>query len=307
MRIIQLVFSISCAVSYILLFSASSHAGQLISSQGFEGSDWESGFTGESTWGDHLARVTNNPKTGTYALRGNQIGSYKDPLTGLYGVSSPVLDWRGGIDIVSQTPGEMYFSYWFRHDDYRQNLVDDGSGEGKLVFFVDERYSTQAMYINNQLAGSSTLRLKYSNGAYSDDWARENWGYSSLYLGNANVQGGTDGKWTKFSYYVNYQENYLQIWVNDQIMKSSKHGGSYSALPSDGRIYFDPDLGLRTKGFQFFWAREKNISGSSNESGYKGGWQIDDLEVWDGMPNGVSSIKSAPASPSGISAKVIGN
>ena len=58
-----------------------------------------------------------------------------------------------------------------------------------------------------------------------------------------------------------------------------------ATLPDDGRIYFDPSL--RTKGLQFFWARSDNIDDSSDQSGDAGSWQINDLEVWDGMPNEV--------------------
>ena len=253
MRIYRLFFFLYCVASCFFPPAVSAQAGQLLSSQGFEEDGWEAEFTGENTWGDNVARVSKNPRSGLHALRGNQLSSYKDPLTGLYGSASPILDWRGRVDVASQTPNEMYFSYWFRHDDYDHNLLDDGSGEGKLVFLVDERHSTKAMYINNQLAGSDTLRLSYGNGAYSFDWARKNWGYSELYLGNPNVKGSTDGNWMKFSYYVNYKESYLKIWVNDQIMMSSKHGSMFAALPSDGRIYFDPGLGLKTKGFQFLY------------------------------------------------------
>jgi len=256
-------------------------AAGLLYSQNFESAGWESDFTGSATWGDHLAVVTNNPHSGTKSLRGNQIDTVTDGITGLAGESNPTLDWRGsGGNISGLTPNECWFEYWFRHDDYNEDLVDDGSGEGKLLFFVDDTYNTQAMYINNQLVNSGTLRLKYSNGGYDDSWASTNWGYTSLYLSNAGVSGGANGDWVKFAYYINYDDSYIEIYVNGLLMKSNQ-AGNFAGIPTNGRIYFDATQGLHTKGFQFFWARSANIDGSTDGTGYAAGWQIDDLAVYD--------------------------
>ena len=265
--------------------TSAASASSLIYSQNFESAGWESDFTGSGTWGDHVARVTDSPYEGTYSLRGNQLPAVTDTLTSLAGHANPLLDWRGGGSIVALTPNELYFSYRFRHDDYNHDLDDDGSGEGKLVFFVDDTYSIQGMYLNNQLAQRNSLRLKYSNGGYSDSWASTNWGYTSLTLTNANVSGNTSGTWRRLEYYINYDDKYVQFWVDGNIMKSSKHGNpSYPKLTSDGKSYYDPALTLKTKGFQFFWVRAGNIDESTDGTGYYAGWQIDDLQVWDGMP-----------------------
>jgi hypothetical protein len=260
--------------------------GKMLYSLGFESTGWEDEFTGQSAWGDHLARTSNAPHSGAYSLRGNQIKGKIDGITGLPGIASPILDWRGGGRIASRTPDELYFSYWFRHDDYNHRLENDGSGEGKLMYFIDETYGAKAMYLNNQLAANSTLRLRYSNGGYKDNWGRTHWGFAYVNLTNPNVRAGTEGNWIQFEYYINYKEKFIKIWVNGRIMKSSKHGDpAYPMLPADGRIYYDPKLDLRIKGLQFFWTRSTNIDSSTNRVGYAAGWQIDDLEVWNGMPS----------------------
>ena len=259
-------------------------AAGLLYSQNFESAGWESEFTGSAAWSDNVAVVTNDPHSGTKSLRGNQISAVTDGITGLTGIASTLLDWRGsGGNIAGLTPNECQFDYWFRHDDYNHVLVDDGTGEGKLLWFVDNTHGTEAMFISNQLAGTDSLRLVYANGGYSSQWATDNWGYSELYISNAGVSSSTTGTWQKFTYYINYDEKYVQIYVNDLIMKSSNHGDPAYAgiLTADGRSYYDPALTLKTKGFQFFWTRESNIDGSTDGTGYAAGWQIDDLAVYD--------------------------
>lgn len=259
---------------------------KLLYSQGFEDNNWQGDFTGYEVWKDKLKAVTNNPKSGERSLRGNQLPDVTDPITNTKGMGNYLLDWRGkGRDLETKAPDELYFSYWVRHDDYNHVLEDDGSGEGKLMYIVDEKYNVGAMYLNNQLAHSSTLKLRYSNGNYNDAWAYKNWGYGYAVLSNPNVVGGTRGKWRKFEYYINYKEHYIKIWVDGHIMKDKKHDDpAFPFLTTDGKTYYDTELDLKTIGFQFFWTRVTNINTSTDREGYAAGWQIDDLQVWDGMP-----------------------
>jgi hypothetical protein len=260
----------------------------LITSQNFEAAGWEGDFTGQGAWGNNVARAANAPASGTYALRGNQLAAVTDPITGLSGNPSPTLDFRGNGNIAAQTPDGCYYKFQFRHDDYNQVFVNDGSDEGKLLWFVDELYGITGMFINKQLVRDNTLELVYNNGAaYGQQWASDNWGYLKLYMSNAALTFGANGAWHTFEYYINYAEKYVQVWVDGLILTSSKHGDAQYAgiLTADGRSYYDPALTLKTIGFQHWWVRTNNIAQSTDSTGTRAGWQLDDLEVWDGNPN----------------------
>jgi len=265
------------------LLSVSASAATRLYYQGFETTGWESQFTGRSTWEDHVVRVSNAPRSGSYALRGNQNIWRIDPITGAYGLSNNLLDWRGGYDIATKTPNEMYFSYWFRHDDH--TWAGSESGDGKLFYFVDTNYNTGAMYIGGQLANSN-LTITYANGSYSSDWARleENWGYSKLYLSHPNVSPSTSGQWRHFEYYINYNQHYFTFWIDGNRLIANE--GRYP----DGKLYYDSNLNIHWKGIQFFYIHAAQVDQSSDGTGYYNGWQIDDLEVWDGMPGTTPTV-----------------
>jgi len=273
----QVISAVMILVSALAFIPDASGANMLYY-QGFETTGWESEFTGRSTWEGHVKRVTNSPHGGSYALRGNQNIWRVDPITNAYGLSNALLDWRGaGYDIHTQTPNEMYFSYWFRHDDH--TWAGSEGGDGKLFYFVDATYVTGAMYVGGQLANSQ-LTITYANGSYSDAWARDpdNWGYSKLYLRNPNVSPSTTGTWRHFEYYINYNQHYFTFWIDGNLLTPSN--GKYP----DGKLYYDSNLNIHWKGFQFFYIHPAQVDQSSDGTGYYNGWQIDDLEVWDGMP-----------------------
>ena len=284
---------VTCVVTLIFLCLYSPlFAANLLYYQGFESTGWEDEFTGRSTWEDHVARVTDNPHSDNYCLRGNQNESRTDPLTNKIGENNNVLDWRGADrsinGISTHTPHELYFSFWFRHDDYTWSGTM--GGDGKLFYFIDDTYNTRAMYVGSQLATTNYITLKYSNGGYSDQWATDNWGYYRLNISHPSVSAGCKGVWRHFEYYINYDEHYMQFWIDGYIMIPS--GPSFvmptykSNFPDweTGKIYYDRNLNIHWRGFQFFYIDNAQVNQSTDGNAYANGWQIDDLEVWDGMP-----------------------
>jgi len=273
----RLSISMVATLAFVGLMVPAAIGATRVAYQGFEAPGWEGEFTGQSRWGNHVKRVSNAPRSGSYCLRGNQNNNRVDPITGLQGITNALLDWRGaGHDIDTQTPNEMYFSYWFRHDDY--TWAGDGAG-GKLFYFIDVNYNTRAMYVGQQLAING-LTVTYSNGDYDDSWARDeaNWGYAALWLNHPNVSPSTTGTWRHFEYYINYNDHYFMIWVDGNLLTPSN--GKYP----DGKIAYDPNLNIHWKGIQFFYTGQAQVDQSSDGTGYYNGWQLDDLEVWDGMP-----------------------
>ncbi|MBZ5709718.1 hypothetical protein [Nannocystis pusilla] len=267
------------------------HEAQLLYRQDFEADGWEDDFTGRQTWEDRVAVVTHEPHGGTRSLRGNQFASIVDPITGLSGTGNALLDWRGaGHDIAERTPRQMYFSYWFRHDDY---TYGEGN-EGKLLYFFDANGCALDAYFGGQLH-SRGLAIAYNNGCQSNHWAHctgsdevceacredgtcDNWGYSALWLEHPEVSPGT-GSWRRFEYFIDYDERYFTVWVDGHLVTDERF--------LDGRIPYGPEREFHWTGFQLFYASTgdgRDYAQCVDGEGVCGGWQIDDLEVWDGLP-----------------------
>lgn len=279
MQYIVILFSL-----LTLLSPSICKASNILYNQTFEEAGWESEFTGSSTWGDNITRTTNDPHGGSYALRWNQDATRTDPITGLDGIGNTVLDWRGGGSISANTPNEICFVFYFRHDNYT-NTAGDGQAK-KLCYLVDDTYGVQAMYLRNQL-GTAQLRMAYSNGGYSDAWATSNWGYTSIELRNENVGYALDGAWRKCQIYFNYTEHYFQIWIDDYLMypQHETYTANFPTEAAEGKVVYNPSLNLKYKGIQYFYYdQSRDLSGAADGDGYYAGIQIDDLAVYDGIP-----------------------
>lgn len=271
--------------------ASTTEGAHLLYRQDFESDGWQDEFTGRDTWEGSVAVVTHEPHGGVRSLRGNQFASVVDPITGLPGRGNPLLDWRGaGHDIHELTPHQMYLSYWFRHDDY----TFDGEGEGKLLYFVDANgCGVQEMYLGGQLH-QRALAIAYQNGCAGNEWAYcfgdtcdacradgtcDNWGYSALWLQHPEAPPG-DGAWRHLEYFVDYDARYFQFWIDGHVMADDERY-------TDGRIAYGPERTFHWQGIQFFYASTgdgRDLAGCVDGEGTCGGWQLDDLEVWDGLP-----------------------
>ncbi|AKF11620.1 hypothetical protein [Sandaracinus amylolyticus] len=274
---------------------ASSSGPRLLYRQDFEADGWQGDFTGRATWEGHVAVVTHEPHGGLRSLRGNQLASVVDPITGLPGIGNALLDWRGaGHDIAERTPHQMYFSYWFRHDDFAYGAEN----EGKLLYFVNATGSGSCQldaYFGGQLH-SRNIAVVYNNGCASNHWAHcteddetcaacradgtcDNWGYSSLWLQHPEVAPGP-GRWRRFEYFIDYDERYFTIWIDGHLVADDERY-------VDGRIAYGPERTFHWTGFQLFYASTgdgRDYADCVDGEGVCAGWQIDDLEVWDGLP-----------------------
>ena len=279
-------------------------AGDLLYSQDFESSDWADEFTGASSWSDHITRTINAPHSGTYAIRWNQDSTRTDPITGLVGIGNSVFDWRGpNNDIVSKTPNELYLRFWIRHDDYSNDAGYDNSAR-KTLYYVDNVYGVGAMYLKFQL-GTVFPTLSYANGSYASTWATNNWGYSSMSFDavSAGLSASLSGTWRKIETYWNYDDHYMQMWVDGILLYPRTDGSmatywtTHPTAAALGRIHYDPNLTLNWRGFQFgYFDQSRDLVNGSDGTGYTAGIQFDDLEIWDGMPG-----ESEEATVQGIS------
>ncbi len=270
----------------LCLLAAPASAAELLVIQDFENPGWESQFTGQSSWGDNVARTTHAAQNGSFSLRWNQDDHRTDPITGLVGIGNALLDWRGGIDLVASTPHELYFSMWFRHDDYTSEAGFSNSAR-KLFYIVDDQYNVGGMYVKFQ-GGTVGLQISYANGGYPDQWARDNWGYSGMAMSAPGVLPSTSGTWRKVEMYWNYDAHYLMMWLDGVLLmpQDPDYKLNYPADAAAGRVLWDPTLTLHARGMQMmYYDSDRDLVNGTDGSGFYAGVQIDDLEFWNGLPS----------------------
>ena len=298
----------------LLLMSSTALGATRIAYQNFEDASWKDEFTGESSWVGWMARVGYAPSASHplpdlyldprvdeysgYALRWNQDSVRFDPITGRNNAGheyydSTLLDWRGNFDIASRTPNELYFSMRFRHDDYNNDAEEQAR---KLFYCVDQTYNVGAMLVGMQ-AGNAMPRLSYENGGYSEAWAITNWGNGTLWFNNSNVSPSLDGDWRQFEFYINYSQHYVQLFLDGYVLypNNSTYWGLYPEDAAAGRIRLDPSLNLRFIGFQIgYFDQSRDCLNCADQTGYYAGFQIDELEIWDGFPDSTPDNTAPP-------------
>lgn len=88
------------------------------------------------------------------------------------------------------------------------------------------------------------------------------------------------GRWRRFEYFIDYDERYFMVWIDGHLVADDERF-------VDGRIPYGPEREFHWKGFQLFYASTgdgRDYADCVDGEGVCGGWQIDDLEVWDGLP-----------------------
>lgn len=230
------------------------------------------------------AVVDYQPQEGSKSVRGNFNPAIKDPITGLQGYSfvqfklnfkqvPKLRSWYANAD-------KVYVSWWFKHDICHwqgpsYNNDDPLRTTGKMAFLrMNEDPATSYYFTMN---GGATGTAALSANSWNNLW--EQWyGRPSLWLSNGSPW-GADGKWHKLSFYIAQEsgQKYLTWWIDDKLMKSDR---------------FDPDgknkiyNGFILDSIQFWHSFKDDLSQSieSNAPGHCNGWQIDNIEVWDGLP-----------------------
>ncbi len=248
-------------------------AAKIIDEVNFEEDGWQNHFIGE--YQDYVKVVEYEPHSGKRALRGNLMEGRDDPITGLPGIHCPHLSYIGD-NFSSKTPHEIFVRYWRRFDDALWQGSEAGHGKGE--YLCDDIVDVGAYY--TRVAWDNMDFALSDNGGYPADWHYEHWGYRKIYLGNNEVNiAGADGRWHKFEYYINYDENYMVFWVDGKKLYGI---GSRASYVEDGKVPIYPEFHLNHVGF--LYTHPQQLESSQDRSGYACGWELDDIEVWDGMP-----------------------
>ena len=254
----------------------------LITSENFE-----SGTLGSFTQvaGTRAAAVTAAPYAGTYALRMNLMGAEPtpDPITGndrdgLYTANTDI-----GAD--NDDDDLWYMSVRVRFDDADNRTDSNEVSKPKLAYFSDLGHggSETQDALFPTLEPVTGIRSWYANQNSLDVLD----GYALAIYGEATGCGfAYDGSYNRFEFLHDRVNNTIEGWVNG--VKWLPTGAASIAQAPDGKVPVHSEF--RINHIRWFHINESALSpsNSSNGTGEKGGVQVDDFEVWSGVPNTAS-------------------
>lgn len=225
------------------------------------------------------------PQHGTKSVRGNFNPAVKDPITGLQGYSfvQLKLNFRGVPKLKAWYPTaeKVYVSWWFKHDpcfwqgsNYKN--TDPIRTTGKIAFLrMNEDPATSYYFtMNGGQPGSAAL----SANSWNDLW--QTWyGRPSLWLENG-IPWGATGKWHKISFLIGVEnkQKYLMWWVDEKLMKADR-------FDPNGKNKISNEFVMDSIQFWHSFKDDMDASVESPEPGVCNGWQIDNIEIWDDIPN----------------------
>lgn len=224
-------------------------------------------------------------KEGKRSVRGNFNPNVVDPITKLTG--SPFVQLKLNFkDIPSlrdwyPKTESIYVSWWFKLDKcfwQGPNFENDDPlrTAGKFAFLrMNEDPATSYYFtMNGGVNGAGALSANSWNNLW-EEW----YGRPSLWLSNGKGW-GSDGKWHKLSFFIGRKDNgnkYLMWWIDDELMKSDR-------FDAEGKHRVYDEFVLDSIQFWHSSSRDTSDSKEMDGPGICNGWQIDDVQVWDGIP-----------------------
>jgi hypothetical protein len=273
----------------LCMVSSPVFSAQLLYKQSFEKPIEESPEIQWTTPGYPITQaiVSDSPQDGQKSVRGNFNATVIDPITKLQGYNFvqlklnfrkiPALtknDWY-------KTTEKVYVSWWFKHDPClwqgsNYENTDPIRTTGKIAFLrMNEDPATSYYFtMNGGKDGSAALAANSWNNLWQE-W----YGRPSLWLANG-IPWGATGKWHKISFLIGSNDNqkYLMWWVDNKLMKADR-------FEPDGKNKIYNNFTLDSIQFWHSFKGDMDASVESPEPGVCNGWQIDNIEVWDGLPD----------------------
>lgn len=306
---IERIFRILIPTVMLLIFTVLIPASESVALtrlyfQDFEGTGdtWKADFQ-SGAWTvpepDLIKKVTNNPHSGSYSIRGNFNANITDPITGVAGTTGSGL-LHFGLNsslaniLKTQTPNEVYITYWFIFDDCKWNGTifnrDPVTGvQGKFAYlkFNNEPYIAFFPTMMGGPHGETSLgaNMGPSGGEVEVRWMaffNEYWGTIASQTFRTESPYGTDGLWHRVEWHIRYGSPYsvMRMWIDGRLAILNEP--SKPQTLREGNIPLPPDF--HVEGINFWQVDQNSISLSEDRTGYCNGWQIDDIEIWDGFP-----------------------
>jgi hypothetical protein len=247
----------------------------------------------EIVWTSHgyplsQAIVTNNPKHGEKSVRGNFNPNVVDPITKMKGDTFPhfILDFHKlpALKNHLSSDKEVYVSWWFKLDKCLWkgstfSNTDPLQARAKFAYVRMGQDPATSYYFSVQ-GGSKGTGVFQAN---SDNWIslwQKLYGAAALWTDNGRPY-GPDGQWHKLSFYIGKDligQKHLMWWIDDELMKKERYESS-----SKYKIFND----FKMDSIQFWITKKGELDASENveDGNYCNGWQIDDVQIWSGLPH----------------------
>ncbi len=236
------------------------------------------------------AIVSHMPREGSKSLRGNFNRNYVDPITGLRGheFTNMIVDFKKVPKLKNwyATTDQIYVSWWFKLDQVKWRGTDFNSSDpimvsGKFAYLLMNKNPATSYYftMNGGATGQGTVST--NDSGWMQQW-QNLYSRPSLSSLRSGKSFGADGQWHKLGFYIYKNEageRRLKWWMDDQLMtRDIFENGSGDYRISDDFVM---------DGIQFWHTATGNLGLSTSVGApdqYLNGWQIDDLQVWDGIP-----------------------
>ncbi len=205
-------------------------------------------------------------------------------------------------NLITDVTDELYVSWYSRFDNF--NDFDNKPISKYYYLSHDNCDGVGAFYVGGEYR-NTTYDNNCTHTCDGQAWSISHWGFLKTYH-DSDVDFEADGMWHKHAIYINYINGYMQWYTDDILMKINE---SEAHCEADGidcvndRVYFringDPcqyDTN-QFRGFQFVYSSENGSDSDNTE--IASGWMVDDIEVWDGMPDDTTTRTSKPRSFNG--------
>ncbi|HPW68460.1 MAG: hypothetical protein WDA72_00855 [Desulfomonilia bacterium] len=178
------------------------------------------------------------------------------------------LCWMGETMLSPWPTDELYVSFWMRYPTFSRS----DSMENLKVFYP--HWENARSYVHFTLSDSNTIY--YSAMANGTLLTGGNW---------LDCPGQTDGAWHHYEFYINFAAGISRFWY-------------------DGKLKVDDIFGTGVWTNSVYSIMVPSIDGEEPGNFSR---QVDDLDIWDGMPApgdlAVQNVK--PLSPSGLSLQLV--
>lgn len=175
--------------------------------------------------------------------------------------------WGADKMITPWPTDEMYVSFWMRYPTFKKTAAMENI---KLFY---PHWNKASSYVHFSLATSGSIY--YSASAKGKMMTMGNW---------LECPNQTDGQWHHYEFYIKFSEGVSRFWY-------------------DGALKVDDAFGTGVWTNEMFYISVPSIDGEAPIGSFSR--EVDDWEVWDGMPDPVAQRSKTPPAPTEIALRIM--